>query len=113
MKICEIIKIVFFSVKEKLNEKERKDCFEIFGFDFFVDKDFNVFLLEVNTNPGLEESSNLIKMLVPRMIDDALRLTLDEAFDTKYSSEFDMLGDRSVLFSPYPVNGYSDRDNLW
>lgn len=108
-----MIKIVFYSVKEKINENNRKECFEIFGFDFFVDSEFNVYLLEVNTNPGLEESSTLIKMLVPRMVDDALRLTIDECFETKYTSEFDLLGDRTILFSPFSVKGYSDRDNLW
>ena len=78
-----------------------------------MDIDFNVSLLEVNTNPGLEDSSSLIKMLVPRMVDDALRLTIDECFETKYSSEYDFGGDRSCLNSPYPVDGYFDTDNLW
>ena len=37
-------------------------------------------LIEVNTNPCLEESSGLLKQLVPRMIDDAFKLTLDVVF---------------------------------
>ena len=45
---------------------------------------FQPFLIEINTNPGLEESSPLIRMLVPRMLDDALRLTVDKEFDTIY-----------------------------
>lgn len=112
-KICHLIKIVAFSVKDKLNKNDRKFSFEIFGFDFIIDKDLEVFLLEVNTNPGLEESSNLIKMLLPRMIDDAMKLTIDDIFETKYSSEVDILFDKNNLYSPYPVEGYSDRDNLW
>ena len=28
--------------------------FEIFGYDFMVDEDFKVYLIEVNTNPCLE-----------------------------------------------------------
>ena len=92
---------------------DRKFCFELFGFDFIVDQNFEVFVLEVNTNPGLEESSNLIKMLVPRMIDDVLRLTIDDVFDTKYSNTVDMSGDKSNLYSPFGVEGYSDLDNLW
>ena len=50
-----------------------------------IDQNYNPFLIEVNTNPGLEESSPLIKMLVPRMLDDALRLTVDDIFKTSYS----------------------------
>ena len=73
-----------------------------------MDSSFNIYLLEINTNPGLEESSPLIQILVPRMIDDALRLTIDKIFDTKYSCLVE--GSFSSLF---PIDKYSDKDNLW
>lgn len=41
---------------------------EIFGYDFILDQDFNLWLIEVNTNPCIEESSPLLGMLLPRMI---------------------------------------------
>jgi len=47
----------FESTKGKLNPNNRKFCFEIFGFDFIIDQDFNTWLIEVNTNPCIEESS--------------------------------------------------------
>lgn len=81
----EIIEISTKAVKTKINANERTYTFEIFGYDFIMDSEFNIYLLEINTNPGLEESSPLIKILVPRMIDDALRLTIDDVCDTKYS----------------------------
>ena len=56
------------SVKKKLNQNERKFCFEIFGYDFIIDSDFHTWLIEVNTNPCLEESSPLLAMLIPRML---------------------------------------------
>jgi len=114
-KIKYIIKIVGFAAKERINMNERKFCFEIFGFDFIVDNNFEVFLLEANTNPGLEESSELIKMLVPRMIDDMLRLTVDKIFDTKYSQDLIVENeDKKVEYkSPYPVKDYNDNENLW
>ncbi len=56
------------SVREKLNQKERKYCFEVFGYDFIIDYKYNVYLIEVNTNPCLEESNELLKKLIPRMI---------------------------------------------
>jgi len=65
------------SVKKKINANRRKHCFELFGFDFFIDQDFNVFLIEVNTNPCIEESSKLLKKLLPRMLDDLFKLTID------------------------------------
>ena len=66
-----------------MNPDRRRSCFEIFGYDFIVDAEFRVWLIEINTNPCLEESSNLLKVLLPRMIDDALRLTIDVAFVKK------------------------------
>ena len=56
------------SVRKKLNAEERMFCFELFGYDFIIDEEFKVWLIEINTNPCLEESSKLLKMLLPRMI---------------------------------------------
>ena len=36
-----------------------------------LDADLNCWLIEVNTNPCLEESSKLLEMLIPRMVDDS------------------------------------------
>ena len=108
-KVAEIIKISMKSVKESININERKFCFEIFGYDFMFDCDINPFLIEVNTNPGLEISSPLISELVPRMIDDSLRLTIDEIFVPEYE-----WGDAQTSYqSPFHVNGYSDEENMW
>lgn len=78
----ESIWISMISVKKKLNSENRKFCFEIFGYDFIMDSDLNVWLIEVNTNPCLEESSPLLEMLIPRMIGklDIFKLELDDAF---------------------------------
>jgi len=74
----DLIKISLKSVKHKLTF--RKYTFELVGYDFIIDSDFSVKLIEVNTNPCLEESSTLLKQYLPRMIDDALRLTVDTIF---------------------------------
>ena len=68
------------SVKKKLDPNKRSGCFELFGYDFMVDSDFSVWLIEVNTNPCLEESSSILRTLLPRMIDDAFKLTIDRDF---------------------------------
>ena len=82
--IKEIISISMKSVKDKLNKNCNAHQFEIFGYDFMLDENFNLFLIEVNTNPGLEESSPWIEIIVPRMLDDALRLTIDQLFYPGY-----------------------------
>jgi len=118
-KMNEIIKMSMKSVADKINENQRKNCFEIFGYDFILDSNFNLYLIEINTNPGLEESSPLIAKLVPRMIDDALRLTIDDVQNTEYTWETNESDfkkkpckDRKY-YSPYSVDGYSDNDNVF
>jgi len=39
-----------------------------------------MFLIEVNTNPCIEESSNILKVYIPRMLEDMLKLTVDVLF---------------------------------
>jgi len=65
------------AAKSRINPKMRINCFELFGFDFMLDSEFKSWLIEVNTNPCLEESSPLLRSLLPRMIDDLLKLTID------------------------------------
>ena len=66
-----------FATKHSLDPKSRKNCFELFGYDFIIDEDLNLWLIEVNTNPCIEESSSILKVLIPRMIDDMLKLSVD------------------------------------
>ena len=56
------------SVRLKINQNFRKYCFEIFGYDFIIDSESRMWLIEVNTNPCIEESSHLLRMLLPRML---------------------------------------------
>ena len=43
----------FLGVKNVMNPNRRKNTFELFGYDFMIDEDFRVWLIEVNTNPYL------------------------------------------------------------
>lgn len=69
-----------YSARKKLNAAKRKFCFELFGFDYILDSDLNVFLIECNTNPCIEESSKILKRLLPRMLDDMFKLTIDQIY---------------------------------
>ena len=52
------------------------------GYDFLLDEELNNILIEANTNPCLEESNELLRRLLPRMIDDLLNVTVDPVFNT-------------------------------
>ena len=110
-KFIEIVRLTTLSVRNKINMNNLNYCFEIFGYDFMMDEDKNIYLIEINTNPGLEISSDIIAELVPRMIDDALLLTVDELFPTEYSKE--SLNENGQYKSKFHVNGYKDEENMW
>jgi len=104
-KICRIVRITAGAAKPKFNMMNRKNCFEIFGYDFMIDEKFNPFLIEINTNPGFEISSPLIDMLLPRLIDDTFKLTIDNDFR-----------DSKIFInnpSKFHVEGYSDYENMF
>lgn len=74
----------FMSCRKSFNKVKNSGNFELVGFDFLVDEDFRVWLLEINTNPYLGVPNEFIGKLLPRMLDDLLALTLDTVFETKY-----------------------------
>ena len=94
--IKEIIKVTMLCGKNKINKNKRNFQFEIFGYDFMMDSDFNVFLIEINYNPGLEISSPWIQIVIPRMLDDALRLTLDKVFEPVYDFNKNYVGEYTI-----------------
>lgn len=82
LKIKDIVKLTALSVRKKINKQERTYCFQIFGYDFMLDEDCNPWLIEVNTNPCIQDSSPVLHELLPRMLDDAFSLTIDKIFDS-------------------------------
>jgi hypothetical protein len=110
-KFKKIIELTTKSSKNLINKKNKNYCFELFGYDFMMDEDKNVYLIEINTNPGLEISSKIIEILVPRMIDDTLRLTVDDLFETEYSKEW--TDEDGNYKSNFHVDGYDDKENMW
>ena len=106
-----LVKISFMSVGKKLMRTSPVLCFEIFGYDFILDNDFKPWILEINNNPGLGISSPLIEKLIPRMLDDAFRLTIDKIFDTKYSN--DVIDKNGNYKSKYQLDGFNDEENVF
>lgn len=117
-KSVEIIKDSIRSIKGKM--VQQKYNFELLGYDFILDKHLNTVLIEVNTNPCLEESNQLLKNLLPRMLDDLFNVVMDPIFgpvEPKYKSAFKLPGElfmtdqKEASADPHP--GYADDENLW
>jgi len=60
-----------------MNPNRRKNVFELFGFDFLLDEDLRIWLIEINTNPYLGAPSKEMQHTVPKMIDDLFEITVD------------------------------------
>lgn len=60
--------------------KPASRVFEVFGLDFMIDREFQPWLIEVNTNPCIETSCLVLERVIPRMLDDALKLSVDLLF---------------------------------
>lgn len=58
---------------QKINPAKKQAGFELFGLDFMIDQKKQVYLIEMNVNPCLEESCPLLGRLIPQMVDNALR----------------------------------------
>ena len=86
--------------------------FEIFGYDFIIDNNFKPWILEINNNPGLGISSPVIEKLVPRMMDDALRLTIDKVFETKYDKSC-IDKENNQYISRFKLDGFNDDENVF
>jgi hypothetical protein len=70
----------FMASAHQLNPNRRKHCFELLGYDFLIDEDFRVWLIEVNTNPYFGVPNVYIADLLPKMMDDLLDLILDPVY---------------------------------
>lgn len=71
----------------KLDPSHRCYTFEILGYDFMVDEDYKVWLIEVNTNPCLALSAPYLAKVIPEMLDNAFRIVLDPYFPEPVSKK--------------------------
>lgn len=132
--IRKMVRLTFNCCSKGIAVGAKKLCFEIYGYDFMMDEDFRVWLIETNTNPSITTPGAILKAYVPRMIDDGFRLTVDKVFPPK---DFGGLQDappqarrpsHEVLTEDkppgdateqpphrrtFPLPGYDDADNLW
>lgn len=70
----------FKSVESKIDPERRTNTFEIFGYDFMIDDEYNILMIEANTNPCLEICCPLLARIIPNMLDSAFKIAIDPLF---------------------------------
>lgn len=79
-KIVESIKnIVINSLESVQDNFDRKNGtpFEMFGYDIMVDDDFNCWLIEVNSSPAMDYSTDVTERLVKMVLEDTIKVVVD------------------------------------
>jgi len=70
----------FRAVYGKVDPARLHNTFELFGYDFMLDENFKLSLIEVNTNPCLEMSCPLLCRIIPEVLENTFRVVLDPIF---------------------------------
>jgi len=65
----------FNAVRHRLDGK--RGYFDLIGCDFLVNDDFEVTLLEMNSNPALHTNCSVLKNVIPRVVEQTLGLSIE------------------------------------
>ena len=71
-KIEETMRLIFLQVKDKLDKQF--GCFEMYGFDFMLNEQLDVKLLEINANPALFLDTSSQSQIIPALVQDTVSM---------------------------------------
>ena len=59
----------------RMRLKRRVGCFGLYGYDFMIDEQMKVWLIEINVNPALTTNTNTLVQAIPPVVQEAIRST--------------------------------------
>lgn len=62
-------------------------CFQILGFDFMIDNNGNVYLLEVNHTPALTTDTPLDELIKSNLVRDTLKIITSQSLEKVKDTE--------------------------
>ena len=75
--VLELTKVTMDAVTKELTFQARPSGFELFGFDYLVDENWRVWLLEANAEPDLKMAGDRLQWVIDDMLREALQLVVD------------------------------------
>eukprot|EP01016_Furgasonia_blochmanni_P013144 TRINITY_DN16657_c0_g1_i1.p1 TRINITY_DN16657_c0_g1~~TRINITY_DN16657_c0_g1_i1.p1 ORF type:complete len:272 (+),score=56.10 TRINITY_DN16657_c0_g1_i1:63-878(+) len=63
------------SVQDMLDN--RKNCVELYGYDFMIDDQYNPWLIEINSSPAMDYSTAVTERLVKLVMEDTVKVIVD------------------------------------
>jgi len=76
--------------------KNRKNSFELYGYDFMIDDNFKVWLIEVNSSPSLDPNNNpILRSLIKSALTDLAKVVIDYPKSRKADTGDFMLAHRA------------------
>jgi len=88
--IKELARLSVEAVALEINKSRRKCCFELLGYDFMIDDNFQISLIEVNSNPCLEFSSPMLEDYITNLLSNVIEIAVDSIFlpPKKYQEQY-------------------------
>jgi len=78
-RVNSIIANTVAAVNGELTFQARQNCFEIFGLDFMIDPDWNVFILEANAEPDLGKAGDRLQYIIDDMLEETMNIVIDQS----------------------------------
>ncbi|CAF1499250.1 unnamed protein product [Adineta ricciae] len=75
---------VIESIRMRL--KRRIGCFGLYGYDFMIDNDLKVLLIEINVNPALSTNTNTLVQAIPPVVKESILISI-ECFEKIHHAE--------------------------
>ena len=72
--------LTFKAAAPQIARESTEFGFELLGFDFMIDDNLNIYLIEVNENPCLSTLSERQRQLISSLVSDTMALTIDPLF---------------------------------
>ena len=118
-RIKDLIIDSILSARSEISIGKKKYSFEFIGYDFLIDEDFRVWLIEANVNPYIGVANHYIKGLLDQMLKDLFEIVFYKTYSSNgisISNNFQLVYcEKGSIFSPSAINSRSafSKKNLY